>query len=91
VAVEETKAPGRNEPCHCGSGRKYKQCCLASDEAKEREARASETSAAAGASDAGEAKAPPPAPRHKTQQPWKAAANTRGFTRLNVPRRSGGS
>lgn len=20
--------PGRNEPCHCGSGRKYKQCCL---------------------------------------------------------------
>jgi hypothetical protein len=20
--------PGRNEPCPCGSGRKYKQCCL---------------------------------------------------------------
>jgi uncharacterized protein YecA (UPF0149 family) len=20
--------PGRNEPCWCGSGRKYKQCCL---------------------------------------------------------------
>lgn len=20
--------PGRNEPCHCGSGRKYKKCCL---------------------------------------------------------------
>ena len=20
--------PGRNDPCHCGSGRKYKQCCL---------------------------------------------------------------
>ncbi|MGH6912329.1 MAG: SEC-C metal-binding domain-containing protein, partial [Geminicoccales bacterium] len=19
---------GRNEPCPCGSGRKYKQCCL---------------------------------------------------------------
>jgi hypothetical protein len=24
--------PGRNEPCPCGSGRKYKQCCLAKDE-----------------------------------------------------------
>lgn len=24
--------PGRNEPCHCGSGRKYKKCCLANDE-----------------------------------------------------------
>ncbi|MCO4764517.1 MAG: SEC-C domain-containing protein [Myxococcales bacterium] len=23
--------PGRNEPCHCGSGRKYKKCCLAID------------------------------------------------------------
>ena len=23
---------GRNDPCHCGSGRKYKQCCLAKDQ-----------------------------------------------------------
>lgn len=23
---------GRNDPCPCGSGRKYKQCCLARDE-----------------------------------------------------------
>lgn len=22
-----TKAPGRNEPCPCGSGKKYKKCC----------------------------------------------------------------
>ena len=21
-------AIGRNDPCHCGSGKKYKQCCL---------------------------------------------------------------
>ncbi len=21
------KKPGRNEPCHCGSGKKYKKCC----------------------------------------------------------------
>jgi hypothetical protein len=24
---------GRNQPCPCGSGKKYKQCCLANDEA----------------------------------------------------------
>ena len=24
---------GRNEPCPCGSGKKYKACCLAKDEA----------------------------------------------------------
>ena len=25
--------PGRNDPCPCGSGNKYKKCCLAKDEA----------------------------------------------------------
>lgn len=29
--------PGRNDACHCGSGAKYKKCCLAKDEAAERE------------------------------------------------------
>jgi hypothetical protein len=24
--------PGRNDPCSCGSGIKYKRCCLSSDE-----------------------------------------------------------
>ncbi len=24
---------GRNEPCHCGSGNKYKKCCLSKDQA----------------------------------------------------------
>jgi len=23
--------PGRNDPCHCGSMRKYKKCCLRKD------------------------------------------------------------
>ncbi|REL39210.1 hypothetical protein DYD21_04450 [Rhodohalobacter sp. SW132] len=25
--------PKRNEPCHCGSGKKYKNCCQKNDEA----------------------------------------------------------
>ncbi len=25
---------GRNQPCHCGSGKKYKQCCLKKDQAQ---------------------------------------------------------
>jgi hypothetical protein len=29
--------PGRNNPCPCGSGNKYKKCCLAKKEAVERE------------------------------------------------------
>ncbi len=26
---------GRNDPCHCGSGQKYKKCHAAADDAKE--------------------------------------------------------
>jgi hypothetical protein len=88
-------APGRNEPCPCGSGKKYKQCCLVKDEAKARAARAKAAKAAEAA--------PPPettaeAPkerarkRHDTHQPWKAGAqNTRGFNRgVSAPRKVGG-
>lgn len=31
---------GRNDPCPCGSGKKYKQCCLRKDEEAERAAMA---------------------------------------------------
>jgi len=30
--------PGRNEPCWCGSGRKYKKCHLAEDDIKAKQA-----------------------------------------------------
>ena len=30
----EKGAPGRNDPCPCGSGKKYKLCCLKKDEKK---------------------------------------------------------
>jgi hypothetical protein len=33
-----SKKPGRNDPCSCGSGKKYKRCCLPKDEAASREA-----------------------------------------------------
>lgn len=38
--VRVTPRLGRNDACHCGSGKKYKRCCLAKDEIAEREARA---------------------------------------------------
>ena len=25
--VQVVQLPGRNDPCHCGSGKKYKKCC----------------------------------------------------------------
>lgn len=91
TAVTSTR-PGRNEPCHCGSGRKYKQCCLDKDEAVARAAR-----------EKAAAEAPLPAPdpvaathatpqRVRTAQPWKkSATNTHGFQRVSTPRKVGGS
>ncbi|MFQ5601286.1 MAG: SEC-C metal-binding domain-containing protein [Candidatus Krumholzibacteriia bacterium] len=38
---------GRNDPCPCGSGRKYKRCCLAKDQAAEVEAAKARQEAAA--------------------------------------------
>lgn len=32
LVVNNQDRPGRNEPCHCGSGQKYKKCCLNEDE-----------------------------------------------------------
>lgn len=82
--------PGRNEPCHCGSGRKYKHCCLAKDEALAAAARVT------AAADAGavSAEAPPPAAvrasRPVTEQPWKTSTS-RGFVpRSRTPRKVGG-
>jgi hypothetical protein len=82
--------PGRNEPCHCGSGRKYKQCCLQKDELSERDARAKALAEAAPpAADAPAPAKAPPKPR--TYQPWKrSATNTHGFQRMSTPRKVGG-
>ncbi|MCI2061862.1 MAG: SEC-C domain-containing protein [Eubacteriaceae bacterium] len=36
--VVKKKKPGRNEPCWCGSGKKYKYCHMQSDEEEEKKA-----------------------------------------------------
>jgi hypothetical protein len=106
VALFQSNTLGRNEPCHCGSGKKYKQCCLAKDEAAERTARAKAAEKAekaekpAGGEKAesastpeAPAKAPPRVPKHSTDQPWKSGGlkNTRSFQKVRTPRKVGGS
>ncbi len=87
--------PGRNEPCHCGSGRKYKHCCLEKDEAQAAAARAAAATAAAAAAAEQPVEpatpAPKKAPKPQTHQPWKANTS-RGFApRTRLPRKAGGS
>jgi hypothetical protein len=86
--------PGRNDPCHCGSGNKYKRCCLEKDEAADRAAlaRAEAEAPAAPAEAAAPSPRRTPAPKHQTQQPWKrSAVNTHGLQRKSTPRKVGGS
>ena len=86
----KTGRPGRNDPCPCGSGRKYKQCCLEQDEAKDRAAYAKAAAEAPQPS----AEAPPPrarAPKHQTQQPWRAGGTPGFHQRMRTPRKVGGS
>ena len=83
--------PGRNDPCHCGSGKKYKRCCLKRDEVAEREEHAEV--AAEAATPAPEGKSAPDAqkPPRPTEQPWKRGAhNYRPFQRFLTPRKRGG-
>ena len=84
---------GRNDPCPCGSGRKYKHCCLEKHEAKARAARdkASAKAAAKAAPPAEEAPGPKKTPKVRTEPPWKrSAVNTHGFQRMSSPRKVGG-
>ncbi len=46
---------GRNDPCPCGSGQKYKKCCEEKDDAKRAEALAAENAALKDTLDADEA------------------------------------
>ena len=93
-----TKRPGRNEPCHCGSGKKYKHCCLEKDEALDREARAKAAEEAiAHAEEAGADEhtghhdhgARPP--RKAPDQPWKTSKGAGGFHQISGPRKIGSS
>jgi predicted O-linked N-acetylglucosamine transferase (SPINDLY family) len=45
TSTKPVKKPGRNEPCPCGSGKKYKQCCQRQEEAQSASTRAVGTSA----------------------------------------------
>lgn len=45
------KKVGRNDPCHCGSGKKYKQCCLLRDTAQATEMRTQHAALLAGIPD----------------------------------------
>lgn len=92
--LERLKAAKRNDPCPCGSGRKYKKCHLDADEAavhaaaKAAKAAAEAAAASAEPGDAENAKKEPGTgaerPSGRQNKPARGAANPRP---KNLPRR----
>ena len=66
---------GRNDPCPCGSGKKYKKCCLAKDEeARRREGAPTPVSTAVSRTEQeapSHSKIPPPPPDPRVEA-WNA-------------------
>ena len=91
MEVQSEARPGRNEPCRCGSGRKYKHCCLGKDDAQASAARVKAAAQVPAPSAEEISSTPKKAAKPPTAQPWKART-TRGFVpRSRTPRKVGGS
>ncbi|OGR89079.1 MAG: hypothetical protein A2992_03105 [Elusimicrobia bacterium RIFCSPLOWO2_01_FULL_59_12] len=90
---------GRNDPCRCGSGRKYKKCCMEKDQASEREtleetwAKAAELAKEQAEKNAKETKETPSGPSKRASNQPPAQQRHAKFvpSQTSLPRKSGGS
>ena len=96
--IPPAQLPGRNDPCHCGSGKKYKKCCEDKDAAAkhqilEKQWSAAEKEAAKKAADekaaAHEHASAPTKPTHQPQVS-DHRRNTMTVPKFNMPRKTGG-
>ena len=85
---------GRNDPCHCGSGKKYKQCHLDKDEQAAREARATAAAEAERNAPAEPAKDEKGGGKTHERSSFHdqrgRGPNTKGFQRASAVRKVGG-
>lgn len=91
---------GRNDPCHCGSGKKYKKCCEAKDQAKEHTVLEKQWKAAEKEfeknkeKEAEQAKASPdkavPGHHPEPSKPVVQKHQTFAAPKFNMPRKAGG-
>ncbi len=99
--VPPAQLPGRNDPCHCGSGKKYKKCHEDKDAAAthtvlEKKWAEGEKAAAAQAEEDKKDPAkqgpvnPSIKPGHQAQSGNQPKHNTFVATKFNTPRKTGG-
>ena len=89
---------GRNDPCHCGSGKKYKKCCSDKDQAAEHKAieanwaKSAAEAKAEAEKNAKESKDIPAAPTKHANNPSANQPKHQKFvpSQVSTPRKSGG-
>ncbi len=86
---------GRNDPCHCGSAKKYKKCCMTKDQTDDRKVLDDQWAKAAAVAKVQaekKAKENPPAPNKASNTPPSTEQRHPTFVphQVNMPRRSGG-
>ena len=86
---------GRNDPCHCGSGKKYKKCHTDQDEAKKRAVTEKQWQESAKTTTKSEEKADEgnnTPSKHTPMNPQVSGhkRNTLAIPKFNTPRRTGG-
>jgi hypothetical protein len=99
--VPPAQLPGRNDPCHCGSGKKYKKCCEEKDATAkhahlEKQWEVAEKEAAKKAEEekkAADSNPQQPTTSHKPSQQTQVSGQKRNILsvpKFNAPRRTGG-
>ena|ERR1019366_7387997 len=97
--VPPAQLPGRNDACHCGSGKKYKKCCEEKDAAAkhthlEKQWEVGEKEAAKKAEEEKKAaSSQPQSPSHKPAPQSQVSGhrhNTIAGPKISMPRRTGG-
>jgi hypothetical protein len=98
--VPPAQLPGRNDPCHCGSGKKYKKCCEDKDAAAththlEKQWTEAEKTAAKASEEAKAEAAKNPAnvshkPAQKSSHTGAQKHNTMAVPKFYMPRKTGG-
>jgi hypothetical protein len=97
--LDQRLKTGRNEPCHCGSGKKYKKCHLEADE-KAKSASLSKINAEAAAKakaeehdhdhdHAGHSHDHPHAHTHEKGGPMRPHTSTNTSRQISAPRKTG--
>jgi hypothetical protein len=89
---------GRNDPCHCGSGKKYKKCCMEKDQTAERKtleenwAKSAAEVKAEAEKNAKESKETPASPTKHGSNPQSIQSKHQKFvpSQVSTPRKSGG-